>query len=840
MLAGACLRETLKPAAFILLSATALSGAAVAQQPVPVDSSGADPRSLLIIGVLAGSILFAVVAGVLFLRAARRARAAMHKARRNSDRLSREQVAFQAMIAAEPQVLVRWDAGGSPEVAAATLDAACKVPETAEAVLQFSGWLGKRSARELQEHVSGLLEAGEGFVLGVKTATGRWLEARGRAAGGSAILRIQEPPAGGEADGIAPDKAHAQPVKAVDVNRTLFDAIPMPVWFRDKEGRLTWVNQAYVRAVDAGNAEEVCAQQLEFLSSRQRSAAEKSLEAGETYSKRIHAIVKGERRAFDVVVLPVDSISAGMAIDVAALETAETALSRHIEEHTRTLDNIATAVAIFSPDQRLQYFNQAFLDMWNLDEAWLATRPTDSEILDKLRHNRCLPEEADYRSWRQKRLDRYGETSTHEERWHLPDGRTIHVLSNHVSGGSATYLYENITEELALKSRFNALIHVQKETLDHLREGVAVFGTDGRLKLFNPAFASIWQLDPESLGKEPHIDEVIDWCRALLDDDAAWKEVKSAITSIGDTRDALEGTLNRPDGSVFAYAGLPLPDGATLLTYVDITDSKRVENALVERNEALEAADRLKNAFISHVSYELRTPLTNIIGFSELLSNPALGELNERQQDYLGDIRASSDDLLTIINDILDLATIDAGALDLSLAPVKAAEVIEAAVVGVRERLKQAGLDLKVHVSEDAKDFVADGRRVTQVLFNLLSNAIGFSEPGATIAVNCRREDDMIAISVEDKGRGIPEDYQESAFDRFETRPQGSEHRGAGLGLTIVKSLVELHGGKVSLDSAPGVGTTVTVRLPVKRPPVVAPQTADDTSEGTPPAAATG
>lgn len=839
MLAGACLRETLRAGTWLALTVAVSADAAGAQPIAPAADAGSDPRSLLLIGILAGSILFAVVGGALFLRGARRARSAERQARQNAERLGREQASFQALIAAEPQLLLRWDAGGNPEIAAATLDAEYGIPETAESVLRFSRWLSMGSAGDIQERVSGLLEAGEGFTLDIETANGQRLDARGRAAAGSAILRIQEP-YGVKGDAMASGNDGAQQAQTMDINRALFDAVPMPVWFRDRQRKLTWVNQAYVRAVDAGSAKEVCDQQLEFLSSRQRSAAENSLEAGETHSKRIHVIVKGERRAFDVVVLPVDSISAGMAIDVAALETAETALSRHIEEHTRTLDNIATAVAIFSPDQRLQYFNQAYLDLWKLDEAWLATRPTDGEILDKLRQNRCLPEEADYRSWRQKRLDRYNDTSTHEDRWHLPDGRAIHVIANHVSGGSATYLYENITEELALKSRFNALIHVQKETLDHLREGVAVFGTDGRLKLFNPSFASIWKLDPEALGKEPHIDDVVTWCRALLDDDAAWKEVKSAITGIGDTRDTLEGTLNRPDGSVLAYAGLPLPDGATLLTYIDITDSKRVENALLERNEALEAADRLKSAFISHVSYELRTPLTNIIGFSELLANPALGELNERQKEYLGDIRSSSDDLLTIINDILDLATIDAGALDLAFAPVKASDVIEAAVVGVRERLKQAGLDLNVHVSEDAQDFVADGRRVTQVLFNLLSNAIGFSEPGATITLNCRREDDMIAIGVEDKGRGIPEDYQQSAFDRFETRPQGSDHRGAGLGLTIVKSLVELHGGTVSLDSAPGVGTTVTVWLPVRRTPAAIRQTGDDASGSAPPTAETG
>jgi signal transduction histidine kinase len=199
--------------------------------------------------------------------------------------------------------------------------------------------------------------------------------------------------------------------------------------------------------------------------------------------------------------------------------------------------------------------------------------------------------------------------------------------------------------------------------------------------------------------------------------------------------------------------------------------------------------------------------------------------------------------LKTIINDILDLATIDAGALELSLAPIMAREVIDAAVVGVRERLKHGNIDLAVRIGDDVEDFPADGQRMTQVLFNLLSNAIGFSEPGSRITLDCRAEGDMIAFSVEDQGTGIPEDYQESVFDRFETRAHGSRHRGAGLGLAIVQNLVELHGGSVSLKSAPGVGTTVTVRLPLDRETVLAPSLEAEVREpdaGTPPAAATG
>ena len=249
----------------------------------------------------------------------------------------------------------------------------------------------------------------------------------------------------------------------------------------------------------------------------------------------------------------------------------------------------------------------------------------------------------------------------------------------------------------------------------------------------------------------------------------------------------------------------PLPDGATLITFVDVTDTKRYEQTLIERNEALVAADRLKSQFISHVSYELRTPLTNIIGFSELLSSPRTGELNSKQREYLNDISASSRTLLAIINDILDLATIDAGALELKLAPVKVAGVVDTAVLGVRDRASRARLNLDIRIAEDASRI---HRRRGPGSAGALQSACptpSASPSRATPSASlCWREAGMMAFAVEDKGVGIPKDQQQRVLERFESRSQGSKHRGAGLGLSIVKSLVELHGGAMSLESEPG------------------------------------
>jgi signal transduction histidine kinase len=498
-----------------------------------------------------------------------------------------------------------------------------------------------------------------------------------------------------------------------------------------------------------------------------------------------------------------------------------------LDARFRSFDRLATAFAVFDEEQRLTHFNQAYVELWQLDPEWLATLPRDGEILDRLRQARRLPEKADYRGWKKAWLSSYGSNAQIEDQWHLPDGRTLHVVadSEGEGEGGVTYLYENVTERLALEIRYNALIQVQRETLDTLREGVAVFAPNGRLRLYNQAFADIWRLSPRQLEGEPHIEEIIGWCRALHDAPEEWERTKAAVTGIVAERRPYESQFDRVDGSVLACAALPLPDGGTLLTYVDVSDTTRVERALIERTEALEAADRLKTAFISHVSYELRTPLTNIIGFSELLASPIAGPLTEKQRDYLGDIRLSGRTLLAIIDDILDLATIDAGTLELKLSPVKVREVIEAAVQGVAERLKQNNVALDIDIEPGIDEFVADGRRVTQMLYNLLSNAIGFSDPAGAIKLTCRRENSMLAFTVEDQGVGIPEDYQQTVFDRFESRSHGSRHRGPGLGLSIVKSLAELHGGTVSLDSAPGRGTRVKVLLPLTQAPAA--ETAD-------------
>jgi signal transduction histidine kinase len=396
----------------------------------------------------------------------------------------------------------------------------------------------------------------------------------------------------------------------------------------------------------------------------------------------------------------------------------------------------------------------------------------------------------------------------------MPDGQTLRVIANPHPQGGATWIYENVTERLDLESRYNALVSVQGETLDHLTEGVAVFGSDGRLRLHNPSFAEILSLDRDLLSVRPHVSEIVATCRRPGDDDAMWQRFTACVAGLEETRASISDRMERPDGRVIDYATVPLPDGQTMVTFVDVTDSFQVERALRERNEALEASDTLKNAFIHHVSYELRSPLTNIIGFAELLTDTHVGSLNDRQREYTGYIMSSSATLLAIVNDILDLSTIDAGIMGLDLAEVDVAAAMAAAAESIADRMQDARVRLEVHIDADVGRIVADEKRLRQIVYNLLSNAVAFSQEGSVVRLTARAERDFIDIAVTDQGAGIPGSFVNSVFDRFAAMPRGSSRGGVGLGLSIVKSLVGLHGGTVEITSEEGRGTIAKVRLP--------------------------
>lgn len=718
---------------------------------------------------------------------------------------------YEALIADKNRRIVIWDGDERPELLG-QLPPETGAPQDNE-FLAFGLWLRPRSASELERAIDRLRESAHSFDMVVETHRDEILEAQGRVSGGRAFVRF-----------VALNNLRAELAElkierdrllaSISAFQGLLDSIDLPAWQRDTDGRLTWVNHAYGDAVDAASPGEAIEEGRELLTTIARERIRATATPELPFHDKISTVVQGNRTFFDVVDVKVASGSAGIAVDVSGIEAVRAELERTLKSHAETLDHLATPVAIFDGDRRLQFYNQAFVSLWQLDIAFLESRPDNAELLERLRAAKKLPDQLNWKSWKDTALSVYRALDTQSDLWHLPNGQTLRVFATAHPQGGATWVFENLTEQVDLETRYNTLLKVQGETIDHLSEGVSVFGPDGRIRLSNPAFRALWGITEAEAKPGTHIRALGEACAPSYDRPDGWKTFAESITSFDDERRSSQGTLELFSGLVLDYAIIPLPNAQTMLTFVNMTDSVRAERALTEKNEALRKADELKNDFVQHVSYELRSPLTNIIGFTDLLRTPGLGELNERQAEYIDHISTSSSVLLTLVNDILDLATVDAGIMRLNYSEIDLGDLLDDVSIQIADRLQDSGVSLEITAPARLGSIIADPQRLKQILVKLLSNAANFSPEGAAISLRCDREGTDFVFSVSDRGPGISQAMISNVFDRFATGAKSGKRGGAGLGLSIVDSFVNLHNGQVTIDSQPGKGTTVVCRIP--------------------------
>jgi len=758
----------------------------------------------------AGSAVAAVALGMMWLREQSRLRESARQ--RDATLRSRDELA--ATLATLPLAVFHWEPGAARETVLATLPGGgADTPQTYDA---FVAQLAAADASRLAASVDALRGGGAHFALTVTSQGGAAYAVAGSGRPNGAVLLWV-------ADASSAQQSETARTAAVDAAaalRRMFDALPVPVWRRASDFVLVECNAAYAAALESPR-ETVLAEGRELAprssGDKARELARQAAAAGPR-SERRHVVIGGSRRLLEVTEMPDGAGgTTGFALDRTDVETAEAELARHVNAHGEVLESIHAAVAIYGADKRLKFFNTAFAALWGLEADWLHGEPSLDEVLERLRERRRIPEFADFRGFKRQQLQMFTSLiEPQQELMHLPDDRTLSLaIAPHPFGG-LTFIYEDVTDRLALERNFVTLTEVQRETLDNLFEGIAVYGSDGRLKLHNPAYRKIWALSESDAAGEPHISEIVEKTRAFYDDGGDWPALKERIIAKITTAALGSETLDRRDGSVLQLATVPLPDGNVLVTCLDVTDTARFERALKERNEALETAGRLKSEFIANVSYELRTPLNAIIGFADILANQYFGKLTPRQLEYSHGILESSHRLMSLINDILDLATIEAGYMELLPRPIDVAELLQSVMTLTRERARNQRLDLNLRCPPDIGSVTADERRLKQALFNLVSNAIKFTPAGGSVTIAAAREPDGLVLSVADTGVGIPEADQARVFDKFE-RGNGNgdaSHSGAGLGLSLVKSLIELHGGTVTIQSNPGQGTTVRCRLP--------------------------
>jgi signal transduction histidine kinase/transposase len=643
-----------------------------------------------------------------------------------------------------------------------------------------------------------LLEKGEACAFEARGPFGA-ISVEGRAAGAQVWLRLTALSAG---EAALPTAARLA---------AFLDAQGEPAWIASAEGAVQWANRFWLEALGADDLADAVERRLSFDPEADALARE-AAEAGERREIVRRVTILGRRRAFRISAQPLEGGDVALvARDQTEAEDVREAFKRHVAAHDETLNHIAEAVAIFSQNRKLSFHNAAFAELWALEPAWLAEHPTHGEILDRLRQRRRLPETADYAGWKAQELARYESLSPQpDDLWSLPDGRTLRVVHQPHPLGGVLVLFSDITDELKLKARYNAFIQVQQATLDKLNDAVAVFGSDGRLRLHNDAFGAFWNIPAADLAGPVDFEGVVERCLPRLHDQMFWAELKGRIADPDpQARAPASGEVRTSDGRIVSWQSRPLPDGATLIGFADVTDNRRLESALADREAALAEAERLKREFVGNVSYELRTPLTTIMGYSELMEH--MGEaLPERARNHLAPIRTAARQLGRSIDDVLDIAAIDAGEMALEVADVRVCELLAETAERWSRHAEAGQIALTVDCDDSVGLIRGDPRRFAQVLDHLVENGVRQTPVGGSVTLSARRADGEVLIRISDTGRGIPFHVQAHIFDRFVGRDRG----GPGLGLALVKALVELHGGWVTLESEPGQGSVFTCHLP--------------------------
>lgn len=583
-----------------------------------------------------------------------------------------------------------------------------------------------------------------------------------------------------------------------------------PIWQRDLNLNIIFCNLAFTEIAEETSEHVQELAELELYRGH-RELAKRALESGIEQTERRHVIVGGERRLYIIREVPIKGEGViGYATHISELEQAQEEIQRHVSALRDLLESSTSAMTIYGRDMKLKFYNFAFVNLWKMDESWLYTEPTYGDILEVMREKRKLPEQANFKAFKQTQLKLFTTLiEPQEEFFYLPDGKTLRVIAIPHALGGILFAYEDVTDRLALERSYNTLIAVQRETLDNLHEGIAVFAETGRLTLCNPVFRKLWKLDEDYTATEPHMRALFGKCERYFKTDD-WPRYLEGLVGRFSQRRLLSLRFERADGSVVDCSAVPLPDGATLLSFTDVTDSTLVERSLRDRAEALETADRMKTEFLANMSYELRSPLTSISGFAEMLAREYVGSLNDSQQEYVAGIYQSSQHLAGMISDIIDMATIEAGYLKLEVSPFHIRTAIDAAVALMHERLKIDNLTIDISVAAGCELLAADETRVKQILINLLANAIKVTKSKGRIAITVTKDSaGATRLTVKDDGPGLDEQRRARLFDPF-FRTAGSKGTESVLSLSLVKRFMELHGGGVVVDSEPGHGTAIS------------------------------
>jgi signal transduction histidine kinase len=430
------------------------------------------------------------------------------------------------------------------------------------------------------------------------------------------------------------------------------------------------------------------------------------------------------------------------------------------------------------------------------------------------RENGRIPEVRDFPAWRNELAEWFQRDEPHEEAWSLSDSTHLRIVAQPLPDGGLVMIAEDRTEQLALSATRDTLLRTRTATFDNLFEALAVFAPDGHLELWNRGFPGAWGIEHEVLDGHPQAEDLLGAIAPNLADPSAVSRINQVIRAATLDRKKSDGRIELANGRTLDFTGVPLPDGNGLLTVLDVTASRQAEQALRERNRALEEADAVMTRFLANMSYEFRTPLTSIGGFAELLTSGIAGELPPQAEEYAQAISLSVGKLTEQVENVLDLSQSEAGLMPLRQSKLELLPFVTQIVRKQERRILDSGLTLDLKGSPE-KSVTADPHQLRRAISQLLDNAINGTPRGGRILVDIGRKRGETKIVIADNGRGMSQHELARALEgiRMSADGKGIERR-QGLGIPLARQLIEAHGGTLEIHSRKNGGTTATITLP--------------------------
>jgi PAS domain S-box-containing protein len=512
-----------------------------------------------------------------------------------------------------------------------------------------------------------------------------------------------------------------------DMLNFIINESPLAIWHRNLQGCISYCNASYAGALGS-SVSKVIAENLELISPTQCNLFELSRQAllhGEKMTSRIHTVIEGHRRLLEISEIPMkdSGTTIGFAADITEIEELEKQIKKTKKAYRDILDVLSIPIAVFDESRHLSYHNLAYQQLFEFTDQILSKKPTLGELLDDLRKRRKIQEYHSFQEHKRERNELFNNLlSPIEEVSYLPDGKTLRIRISPYPLGGILFIFENLTNQLDLERDVNTLQAVQKTTLDHLREGILVIGSDGKIRLFNPAVKLIWGVQDEYDNQDIHIQTLLNHIKLSFMDENQHLIWQQQLFKRFSERHPVTERLYLINNQVVEWFYVPLPDGSHMLGFVDVSDEWHHEQQLKSRNMMLEMTHKLKADYLNDINSEIKTPLNDIIGFSHTLSQQIFGNLNEKQNDYCKLIHEKAMDIEKIFENVFELLRIDFDHIDIRKEKIELHNFFNDFEQLIQKKANEMDVDCVIKCDIKSKIIEGDSKRLQQALWGVTTD----------------------------------------------------------------------------------------------------------------------